>query len=322
LSRRLRVGTFNARFLPYLMGTRRRARRLAQSILEYDYDLIALSEVFAERARSVLLEHLAQAYPFNVQYVGSRRRLRIDSGLMLLSKLPFTPLPEPDSYRPNALRAIASGVTPDWSHVWFVEYDDCCCSDCLAGKGAGYLRVSLYGRPLHVFFTHMQAKYDWHSARKHERTRNIRFAQIGQLTTLIRAALGDRLADENVLILGDLNVDGGRTATGDRDAETGEHDEWAAMLDTLERVFPHGIDDVWDRYAPVAQRGDSYPAWRPHARRDYVLLSAPDPEQSIRVTDVSMAHNLARPSAGRRHAGSAKGHLSDHLGINVELRVD
>lgn len=310
---RLRIGTYNARFLPHLPSNKRRATVLAQRIARYDYDVIALSEVFSDRARNALLGSLAALYPYNVQYIGSRKWLREDSGLMLFSKLPFDPLPSPSPFEHPKLLASGSGLASDWSHVWFVEYDECCSSDCLAGKGAAYVLARLHGRPFHIFFTHMQAKYDFHNEEMQRRTRGIRTAQLRQMIGLMQHVLsGNKASTENVMILGDFNVDGLRSG-----AETGESSgsEWSETLGTLNNLFPNGVSDVWDCHAPWEDLGHTYSSRDPQARRDYVLLSSADTDQPLSVQQVSLAHNLA----GEEGAAPDQPEMSDHLGINVDI---
>jgi endonuclease/exonuclease/phosphatase family metal-dependent hydrolase len=289
---------------------------LAGRIREAGYDLILLTEVFSGRARRMLVDRLAGEYQWNVQYIGSHRILREDSGLMLLSRLPFEALPDSRDCSHPKIRASSSGSTPDWQHVWFVEYRDCCSSDCLAGKGAAYVRVRLDGRPLNVFFTHMQAKYDYHGPRKQALTREIRLSQLRQLAGLVEEALGpDGNSSENTIVLGDFNVDGVRSSE-DHPAAGADGDEWRSMLELMTGLFPQGVDDVWDRYTPTADPGHTYPAWDPHARRDYVFLSSTDPAQPLRVQHTALAYNLA----GRD--GQVDRNMSDHLGINVDLNLE
>jgi endonuclease/exonuclease/phosphatase family metal-dependent hydrolase len=310
----LRVGTFNARFLPHLPSNARRAAVLADRIQDGAYDLIVLTEVFSGRARRVLAERLAPMYRWNVRYIGSRRIVREDSGLMLLSRLPFEPLPASPQFGHARIRASARGSSPDRSHVWFVEYGDCSSSDCLAGKGAGYVRVRYGGRPLNVFFTHMQAAYDHHSPQKQARTRQVRSSQLGQLADLVRRALGtSRAGTEHTLILGDLNVDGVRTPAAGAAPET-KGSEWTDMLSLLGAVFPRGLTDVWDRHAPFGDPGNTFPAWDPNARRDYVLSSTADPDLPLVVHHVALDRDLAKPYDGGAHA-------SDHLGVRVDLNL-
>jgi endonuclease/exonuclease/phosphatase family metal-dependent hydrolase len=310
----LRLGTFNARFLPHLPSNARRATVLADRIRDAAYDLMVLTEVFSSRARRVLIERLADAYPWNVQHIGSRWIVREDSGLMVLSRLPFEAIPTSAEFGHPRIRASGSGAAPDWPHVWFVEYGDCTSSDCLAGKGAGYVRTRFGGRPLNIFFTHLQAAYDYHGPRRQARTRQVRSAQLQQLAGLVRAALGtDRAAAENTLILGDLNVDGIRTL-GAATAPEANGSEWTEMLSLLGTLFPRGLGDVWDRHAPFGDPGHTFPAWDPTARRDYVLLSAADAELPLAAHHVTLDRNLAKPLNGSRH-------VSDHLGISVELNL-
>ncbi len=311
----IRVGTFNGKFLPHLPSNKRRATLLAERIARYDYDVIALSEVFSDRARNALIDGLATQYPHSVQYIGSEKWLREDSGLMLFSKLPFDHLPPPGPFAHKKLRARSAGR--DWPHVWFVEYDECCSSDCLAGKGAAYVLARLNDRPLHIFFTHMQAKYDFHTEEKQRRTRSIRRAQLAQMSSLIEHALADGNAStDNVLILGDFNVDGERSQVEPSGGPTESTDsEWSEALDMLNRLFPNGVLDVWDSHAPVEDAGHTYSPREPHARRDYILLSSPDTHDPLCVHHASLAHNLI----GDEGAGPDEPEMSDHLGINVYI---
>jgi endonuclease/exonuclease/phosphatase family metal-dependent hydrolase len=312
----LRIGTYNARFLPHLLSNARRAEVLAGRILNGDYDLILLTEVFSGRARRVLVEQLAHEYPWNVQYIGSKRVLREDSGLMLLSRLPFEALPTSGEYNHRRVAASANGTTNDWPHVWFVEYDDCCSSDCLAGKGAGYVRVLCDGRPINVFFTHMQAKYDYHRPAKQARTREVRRLQLQQLAGLVSEVLGaNGRARENAIVLGDFNVDGVRSTEGGSLQPGADGDEWLSMLEHLNGLFPEELADVWDRHVPDSDPGHTFSAWDPHARRDYVFLSVIDPASPLAVHHAALAYNLAGSN------GRVDRTMSDHLGINVDLNL-
>ncbi len=321
----LRIGTFNARFLPHLPSNRRRARLLAERIAEYDYDIMALSEVFSATARSALLGRLSPQYRYTVQYIGSRRRLRVDSGLMLLSKYPFQKLPTLAAYGCAELRTSGNQGSDDGPVVWFVRYADCCCFDCFAGKGAAYVRLGVNNRRLHVFLTHMQAKYDFHGPEKQQRTREIRAMQLSQLSNLVRDALsGEAAINDDVVLLGDFNVDGGRTEGRHAAAEdvrgSRNSEEWLAMLDTLSKHLPNGLVDAWHEHVPLVDPGFTYPATQPTARRDYILLSVADRERTLCVQHVTLAHNLTVAAKdGTLRGESQRSHLSDHLGINADL---
>ena len=287
---------------------------LADRIQDGRYDLMVLTEVFSGRARRVLVEQLAHAYPWNVQYIGSNRLLRQDSGLMLLSRLPFDALPDSSEHGHPRIRASATGTTPDWPHVWFVEFDDCCHTDCLAAKGTGYVRVTLEQRPVDVFFTHMQARYDHQGPRRQARTRDIRRSQLQQLAGMVHEALdANREPAAASIILGDLNVDGTRSTAGGGVQGSTDGDEWRCMLEQLDGLFAGGVADAWDCHVPGADPGYTFSTSDPHARRDYVLLSANDPALPLNVQHVALAYNLATSEGRFDHR------MSDHLGINVDL---
>jgi len=310
----LRIGTLNARFLPLLPRNARRARVLADRILDSRYDLFVLTEAFSRRARRILVDRLADAYPWNVRSIGGSRGMRQNSGLMLLSRLPFEPLPESSRFRSAHVLASQKGTVPDWPHVWFTEYASCYWSDCLAAKGAGYVRLQIEREPLHVFFTHLQATYAYQGRRRRSLAREIRSLQLGQLADLVREALGGTDdAQRNVILLGDLNVDGVRSASDGGTTSRTDGDEWRTMLEQLGALAPGGLADTWDRYAPASDPGFTHSTWRPLARRDYVLLSACDPALPLSVQQVTLAYDLASAE------GRAGDHLSDHFGLKVDL---
>jgi len=310
----LRIGTLNARFLPFIPSNARRARMLADRILDGGYDLFVLTEVFSRRARRILVDRLSGEYPWNVQSIGAAHGRRQSSGLMLLSRLPFEALPPSSRFRHPKVRASSTGVTPDWPHVWFTKYPACSWSDCLAAKGAGYVRLRIEGKPVHVFFTHMQATYAYQGRRRHSLAREIRSLQLEQLTDLVREALGGTdNGRRNVILLGDFNVDGARSAPDGGTTPGPGGEEWRTMLERLDALVPGDLADTWDRYAPEPDPGYTHSTRHPVARRDYVLLGDCDPVLPLSVQQVTLAYNLAEAD------GRTDDHLSDHFGVNVDL---
>jgi hypothetical protein len=318
---RLRLGTFNAKFLPTVLPVRDRARRLAERVAASEYDLIAFSEVFDERARRVLVAELASQFPHNVAYLGSRRWLREDSGLMLFSRLPFDRLPRATNHR--ALKSSASndgGATP-WSEVAFLEFGDSADSDRLAAKGIAYVRATLEERPLNVFFTHMQASY-WRDGPRGRRHKvEVRRRQLAEIRQFVLDVLGEERAhSENVIFVGDFNVEGDVRQRSAPELSNGV-DEWSHMMDRLGSLFPAGLTDVWDAHAPPGDRGLTYRVSEPRHRFDYVLLSGADPIRPLCVRGVAIADNLRDVSQlGAEDSGAtSSGHLSDHWGLNADL---
>jgi endonuclease/exonuclease/phosphatase family metal-dependent hydrolase len=316
----LRVGTFNTQLLPYMVSCGSGARSIAARIIEGGYDLIGLSEVFSNQGRRELLRFLSPHYPHGVWYLGSKNHLRLNSGLMLFSKLPLEDLGHDRRFLPGRGKTRLPRAGGEVSCVRFDEYTDRCCSDGLAAKGCGYVRISVDGHALHVFFTHVQASYLNHSVTRYLKTVNVRAAQIRQMATFMRTVLGgDSLSGENVLIMGDFNVHWSASGAGYPHRGSRLHgDEWESMFETFGQIFRGGLVDVWQRYAPAADMGLTYPAVRPNTRPDYILLSAADPEMPLCAQHVSVAHNLARD--GRR-AGATGPLLSDHFGVQADLNL-
>jgi len=160
----------------------------------------------------------------------------------------------------------------------------------------------------------MQATYAYQGRRRQSLAREIRSLQLGQLSGLVREALGGTDdARRNVVLLGDLNVDGARSTPDGRTTPGPNGDEWRTMLERLDELIPGNLADSWDRYAPEPDPGYTHSTRHPLARRDYVLLSDCDPALPLSVQQVSLAYNLAEAD------GRTDDHLSDHFGITVDL---
>jgi endonuclease/exonuclease/phosphatase family metal-dependent hydrolase len=316
----LRVGTFNTQLLPYMTSCRSRARLIAERIIERRYDLIGLSEVFSKQARRELFECLSPQYPYGVWYLGTRSRLRLDSGLMLFSKLPLDDLADVRGFVPARGMGGTAGASEGVCCVRFDEYRERCGVDGLATKGCAYVRVRVDGHALHVFLTHVQASYLDDSARRYLKTVDVRAAQIRQMRSFMNSVLGDgSVGTENVLVMGDFNVHWSARGAGYPHRAAKMHaDEWQMMFDAFNPLFLGRLVDVWQRYAPAADLGLTYPAGDPATRPDYILLSAADPKLPLCAQHVTVAHDLTR----HRHGdGSKELLLSDHLGVQADFHV-
>jgi len=191
-------------------------------------------------------------------------------------------------------------------YVRFVEFDDCASVDCWAGKGAGYVRTDLSGRPLHLFFSHMQASYGSHDDAARRKTIAARKSQRAQMASFMDAVAGEGLLrGENSLVVGDLNVD--------VNAERSE------MMSQLSIPFPFGLSDVWTDHGPPGDPGFTFPVRNPPVRFDYMLASLAD-TSSLCVGTISTTYGLET----RRPVGdadiSAERQVTDHLGLVVDLR--
>ena len=200
----VRVGFLNTRMLPF-SSAGSRADVIASRILAGDFAIVVLSEVFSETGRDRLVELLGTLYPFRVEYIGSEKLHRVDSGLMLLSRVPLSRIEGSPQFQTQRVRGNTElGSEPEQvaGYVRFVEFDDCASADCWAGKGAGYVRTDLSGRPLHLFFSHMQASYGSHDDAARRKTVAARKSQRAQMASFIESVAGEGLLlGENALVV-------------------------------------------------------------------------------------------------------------------------
>ncbi len=154
-------------------------------------DVIAFNEVFHEGARGTLIQRLA-LWPHLVKKVNAGVAIPPeDSGLMLLSKLPFVPLPGGNLVETHI---FANSAGPDQG----------------ASKGVAMVRVGTPIEPTTLVFTHMQASYDVDNSEHHQ----VREKQFTEIVSFLKDKLGPNVSDwQNVVLVGDLNVKGDPGAT-------------------------------------------------------------------------------------------------------------
>ena len=363
----LRIGTFNAQFIPSTFNGMppgddvARPKQIAARILAGGYDIIALNEVFDEDSRKVFVRELRGAYPHYVAYLGDDAVASEDSGLMLFSRFPFVGLPlKTHIAEPDDLKAQNGGS--DWKDVAFIEYDASSDSDDMSAKGAAMVRIQNphTQRIYNIVFTHMQASYPEEEliglcpaaipgpggtdrrliARglwgEHIDIRN---DQLGDIRRVIEDSLPPGAAGrEDVIVLGDLNVDGDRA-----DPNLGPTGwcrpnlfEWAARFDTPGSFFKDGIKDAWANEHPKQDRGltnlyhwaiapdpGNCASFEPEtgARLDFILRNRPDVDRRLVVQHLTRAFNL-RDGAPFSEGGLGMAgitDLSDHIGLNADV---
>jgi exonuclease III len=223
----LRLMTFNVQMLPLAaalaLGTSdnavERAERVANAILNLPTaeqpDVIAFNEVLSEDGRDKLREILA-AWGNMVVKMDNGGVLDEDSGLMLVSKLPFQTLP-------------TGGLL--YEHF----YDDSADTDAKSAKGVGIVQVSRPAENTTIAFTHMQASYT-----SDGQYRDIRAKQFDAIHSALSEVLGpDHDNWRNVVLIGDLNVRGDANATTN---------EWARTFKTSGSPFQKTFYDGWRSY--------------------------------------------------------------------------
>lgn len=299
----LRIGTFNtqlrstamevlADFDPFTDNTApQRAKIIANRILNsgFDYDVIALNEVFDEEARGVLVAALQGTFPFFIAKPDEATILDgkfEDSGLMFFSRLPIEGVPK----QPG-------------KQFLFTLFKEGAGEDALAAKGAVYVRVMEFvrfkERPYNFIITHLQADGEHEEVRK---------SQLQQIQELISQAMSQGMIDtEDIFLMGDFNINGDQTNA----AELGE---WKNRFDGT-GFFNTTLHDAWARdQSPAANTAALVDRGLTNTgnRYDYLFHTNHDPLRLV-VQHLTIAYNLLDPNTP---------YVSDHYGLNADLHTD
>ena len=339
----VRILTMNVRMIPESWDdfcceedNEWRAERIADYLNKSDYDIVVLNEVFDEDSRDAFESDLKSRFPSYVRKIenGSME----DSGLMLFSRFPFEPLPPPQGAWPpwaDAADVEAYKDGADWNDAIGILYADCVEEDCLSDKSVGFVRIKnpTGHRVYNVAFSHTQASYGEGNCRCEVDVRTYQFMDI---QALFDYALGTRFLDEDVLLLGDLNVDGdqlmwerdnstntGYYATPECNPYIGGEDyecqsnlwEWIRRFDNPGEFYTDSMLDAWvfeqSPYAPdnAFDRGLTQGLPIAGERLDYAFRNRPANQQC------AIQHLTLEREA--RKAGGA--FLSDHIGLRIDF---
>jgi endonuclease/exonuclease/phosphatase family metal-dependent hydrolase len=336
--------------LPPVYTAEERAQLIAHGILssDFDYDVVALCEVFDEDSRDILRNKLRGRFPWIVtkgdfHYVGTELgaaplidlplqglsmlsqialdplkvldyRLE-DSGLMLFSKWPFAStglltLPQEvvSLLQTGPLGRAIPANIPLVNFLPF-RFADTAGNDVAAAKGVMYARIEPSpGRFLHVFFSHTQADTD-----RVEEHRNERGGQMESVERFIHTCVGGFPANGEVLFMGDLNINGDQLDDAIRSAE------WASTFSRSGRLLTDQMVDLWGSKQCTGSRGLRDPGitasvrYAPQEQRLDYMLMAPSPV--LVAQHVMIDYELSTVPAG--HPGLSL--LSDHLPMRLEL---
>jgi endonuclease/exonuclease/phosphatase family metal-dependent hydrolase len=228
----LRVMTFNVQLLPSVVTSsggesEGRAERVVQALralpASEQPDVIAFNEVFNEDGREKLYKGLAPVWP-HAAYKLDDCMLAQDSGLMLVSRLPFATL--------NVVAPPFPGVIKGGT-VAFQAYDASAASDMLACKGVGVVQVMTPIGRVTLAFTHLQASYDGIE----DQHRDIRAKQLDTIEGVLARLLGPEPNNWVwVIVMGDLNIRGDPSALSN---------EWAATFGPGSSLWQGPFADGW-----------------------------------------------------------------------------
>ena len=298
------------------------ARRLVTDPEEWD--IVGLCEVWHEGAHDILDEQTIARYPHRVAKADDTTvrigvsggtstaywtpllntavtgRAQVtdkwtpeDSGVMLLSRLPFEML----STAP--LRAAFEPLMPmlglpfpaSVPAVAFFPYDDSDDDDSKSRKGLLYARLLREQKRIHVFVTHTQA--DYKSLHQYEGVRANQFAFAEQC---IRACAGEPPFGEEVFFMGDFNVPGDQlNSAGDV--------EWRRLFATPGRLLTDSLLETWG--GGQCSRAHRAPRPRQSVRRTHRPARS-GPDGDVLVTAASGATPRLPPHVAHECAcGSA-----------------
>ncbi|MCA9549511.1 MAG: endonuclease/exonuclease/phosphatase family protein [Myxococcales bacterium] len=321
-----RIATFNTQFMPWIVTHEddevdwARARAYADQLIALDADVIVLNEVFDNDGQAALSRYLSRSHPYQITKVDADGYDLEDSGLMLFSKFPFTPLPNAaHGWERDDYQADNRGNPFDLGFVLF----NCApgTDDCYAAKGAGLVRIAhpCRDKPINVVFTHLQATEDPNSWLV--TAPEIRALQLEQIRGLIVDSLGEgALYDEEVYLVGDLNVDGHLAKTAQPETVAGIA-EWRYHFDpSLHRgsFYSGTMVDGWAYSMPATDFGLTSGPGFPYfvnsnegERLDYVVHNLPEIDDERRcLQHVRIAWELRKLGSNRP---------SDHHGLIADF---
>lgn len=218
---------------------------IAARLLGGSWDVVGLSEVWANASKRRLVDALATAYPYSV-WDGNSNPFEIGSGLLLLSRFPVTT-------------------------SRFVRYQDLAGADSFSQKGFIMATLDVGGaHPLSVALTHAQAG----SSPADVRARDANLAQLA-------AAFASWAPGPPSLLLGDLNV----VAEGAGGVATDQYALLLRTLlplglaDAFRSLHPHAAADPGFTYDAVTDKLIAFFALsdamnQVRERLDYVFTNA------------------------------------------------
>lgn len=281
-SRTLRILAYNVQLLPVeqlnkrpddVYRTAELGRRLAA------YDLVGLSEVFQPQRRGELVDALRSAWrpTFHTAAAPDLERTPwgLDGGLLLVSKLPISA---------SHWRAYGNGSSP-------LEHG--LQADGFANKGVLHVRLRREAfagdeAELDLFLTHLESRV---SARRDEQ-----YAMLAKF-------MGQHVSDERpIVLLGDLNTNGGRKAMDDPNSQ------YRRLRQRLETVRATWLDvgatideSRWGTMpADEVERAN---------RIDYLFVANPPDDDGLRL----------RAAHVERFADPRVKFLSDHAAVEATL---
>ncbi|MBC7973370.1 MAG: hypothetical protein H7138_00170 [Myxococcales bacterium] len=320
--------------LPANAITNEKAAAIAAILRAGTFDVIGLNEVWDEDdGKDQLVAKLCPTYPHFVRSVdasGVTQERPEDSGLMVFSKLAFSPLPSTAFVSTDSESSLGNNS----NRIAYTRFASCSGFDCFASKGALMVRLShpSSGRILNFVTTHMQAD-EAESVIRTAQMRQIRGqCQTGLLSApnLITSTLGLSLNPlaglcawtntEWLTLAGDHNIPGEGAVRASVHPGTATLVAGPAQWTSSIGVFSDAAaTNKWTLYDPWAETTSPLDPGITNdedgARLDYLLTSrrtAPPPVVAAPPPDLCVQHVWSPPELEG---------LSDHRAVASDLNI-
>ena len=186
-------------------------------------DVIVFNEVFSEVGRDTLHKGLLPGWP-HVAYKLDACFLDQDSGLLLMSRIPFATMPANMFPFPSIPRS---------GNAAFFRYNDSAGADALACKGVGIVQLQSHLGLITLAFSHLQASYE----DTEDMHRDVREKQMAAIEGVLKLLMGaDTTSWPATIVMGDLNI------RGDPQAKS---DEWNTTFSVGASAWATDFLDGW-----------------------------------------------------------------------------
>ncbi len=153
----LKILTWNIWMMPWFTfqspHNQKRARAIAEELLNLDLDILCLEKAFDGGARAVLSKALGARYPYRYGPTNSGFSLKVNSGVWVLSRIPLSGLHE-------------------------IQFRDCAGVECASRKGAMLLSGTFEGHAFQILATHLEGEPGARYTSERQEIRNRQMAQI------------------------------------------------------------------------------------------------------------------------------------------------
>ncbi len=302
-----------------------RGHEISDFILDNDYDIVVLNEVFVDEMRETLIGDLEAEYPYIIREAwdgGSDTSHRQDSGLMMFSRFPGDPIDIGTTCNESSnidVQGLDDGGGTSVCDAAFWPFTDLDGEDTFSEKG--FFWAHLYnprtGRPISILGTHAQATYYAVDTELFNDEREARASNFKEILAVI-----DQVSQygDDLILMGDMNV------IGDYQ---GNNSEYLEIFGPSGWIRDHDLGDMWrDTTSPddpgFSWDGSDGPTGNMVANNDPFAQERLDYMVAIEpgAYDAKVPAPCFQHMQLRRDAKGLYGDLSDHYGVEAVIGWD